>query len=138
MAGGRSIPSEYPVKVDALMRISIGRVFVGACIMLISVLLANCGLIAENNSNVFVAPGKYDYYSCDQLAEAGRLTSGRERELTELTERAGQGPAGGVVSVLAYKTELVQARGALKQIGDVSVRKNCSVQSKWQSDRALW
>lgn len=118
-------------------RSAIGRWLAWAGVAL-SVLLGGCGLVSENASSAFIAPGKYDYYTCEQLSVAGRSVSDRERELTELTERAAQGPGGEFVGAIAYRTELVQARGQLKQIAGVSAQKNCSVQSKWQSDRALW
>jgi hypothetical protein len=58
--------------------------------------------------------------------------------LVDLMARAAQGPAGEFVGNVAYRTELIQTRGSLKQVIEVSERKNCASQSKWQSDRALW
>jgi hypothetical protein len=115
--------------------------FVGARVLLMALLLAlvgGCGLLGDNSMRAFVSPGKFDYHNCDQLAEVGRSVTARERELTELMARAAQGPGGEFVGRVTYHTELMQARGQLKQINDVSVRKNCTSQSKWQSDRALW
>ena len=119
---------------------SINRLLSGASAILLAVVLAGCGLVSENTaSSIFVAPGKYDIYNCDQLFEAGRTLTARERELSELMARAAaDGATGEFVGAVAYRTELVQTRGWLKQIGDVSVQKNCAAQSKWQSDRALW
>lgn len=101
-------------------------------------ILGGCGLLGDSTSSAFVSPGKFEFYNCDQLADSGRNFGARERELAELIERAGQGPAGEFVGKVAYRTELMQARGSLKQINEVSERKNCASQSKWQSDRALW
>lgn len=106
--------------------------------MTLSAMLGGCGLINESASSAFVAPGKYDYYSCEQLGIAGRELSIRERELIELTTRAAQGPGGEFVGAVAYRTDLVQARGQLKQIVGISAEKNCALQSKWSSERALW
>lgn len=116
----------------------IGRRIVGAGAMLLAVLLGGCGLVGDNSASVFIAPGKYDIYNCDQLAEAGRTLSARERELTGLMARAADGAAGEFVGAVAYRSELLQARGQIKQIDDASVHKNCTAQSKWQSERALW
>ena len=101
-------------------------------------LLAGCGLIGESATNAFVAPGKFEYHNCDQLFEVGRVLRAREQELAELMARAAQSRGGEIVGAVAYRTELMQARGQLKQISGVAERKNCSVQSKWKSDRALW
>ena len=101
--------------------------------------LGGCALVNDDATAAFVSPGKFDYYSCDQLMVAGRALSAQERELSELSARAARGGATGeFVGTLAYRTELLQARGQLKQIANLSVQKNCSAQSKWQSDRALW
>ena len=105
---------------------------------LLVTLLGGCGLLGDSATSAFVSPGKFEYYNCDQLADFGRANSARERELVELIERAGQGPAGEFVGKVAYRTELMQTRGSLKQVIEVSERKNCASQSKWQSDRALW
>lgn len=101
-------------------------------------MLGGCGLLGDGATSAFVAPGKYEYYNCDQLADAGRTASARERELVDLMARAAQGPAGEFVGAVTYRTDLMQARGDLKQVIAVSERKNCTSQSKWQSDRALW
>jgi hypothetical protein len=101
-------------------------------------MLGGCGLLGDGATSAFVAPGKYEYYNCDQLAEVGRKTSSREQELVELIARAGQGPGGEFVGAVSYRTDLMQARGDLKQVIAVSQQKNCASQSKWQSDRALW
>jgi hypothetical protein len=105
---------------------------------LLMTLLAGCGLLGDGATGAFVSPGKFDYYNCDLLGETGRALSLRERELVELTARAGQGPAGEFVGKVAYHTDLMQTRGSLKQVVEVSERKNCASQSKRQSDRALW
>ena len=107
-------------------------------VALVVPLLGGCGLLGDSATSAFVSPGKFDYYTCDQLTDSGRTFTARERELSELIERAAQGPGGEFVGKVAYRTELMQTRGSLKQIVEVSERKNCTSQSKWQSDRALW
>ena len=107
-------------------------------VILLVAFLGGCGLLGDGATSAFVSPGKFEYFNCDQLAESGRSLSARERELVELMARAAQGPAGEFVGNVAYRTELIQTRGSLKQLIEVSERKNCASQSKWQSDRALW
>ena len=114
--------------------------FVCAVLLSASLLtpLGGCGLLSDSTTSAFVSPGKYDYHNCDQLADSGRGLSARERELADLMARAAQGPGGEFVGKVTYHTELMQTRGQLKQVVEVSERKNCASQSKWQSDRALW
>ena len=116
---------------------TIGRRLAGASVLL-SALLAGCGLVGESATMAFVAPGKFDYYNCDLLEENGRNLRRREQELVELMARAAQGPGGEFIGAVAYRTELLQTRGQLKLIAQTAERKNCASQSKWQSDRALW
>jgi 3-methyladenine DNA glycosylase Tag len=109
---------------------------VGACVLAAS--LASCGLLGDSATNAVVAPGKFNYYSCEQLARTARELTARERELSELMARAAQEPVGKFVGRVSYGTELMQARGQLEQISQIAAEKNCAAQSKWLSDRALW
>ena len=119
------------------MRQSIKRCLAGGGLIVHGMLLSGCGMIGESATSVVVAPGKFEYHNCEQLAEVERPLRVREQELSELMARALQSPGGEFVGAVAYRTELIQARGQLKQIGEVSERKNCASQSKWASDRAL-
>ena len=120
------------MKHRAACRIAIFS-YAAACLM-----LGGCALMGEDASSAVVSPGKFQYYNCEQLSRVGRSISARERELTELMERAGKDPMGEFVGSVAYKTELLQARGQIKQIDNYSAEKNCAADSKWSSDRALW
>lgn len=117
---------------------SIARFLTLARFIVPALLLGGCGMVGASSTSAFISPGRFDYHNCDQLAESGRNLRGREQELSELTARAAQGPAGEFVGAVAYRTELLQTRGQLKQIAEVAERKNCAAQSKWKSDRALW
>jgi hypothetical protein len=109
---------------------------IGAC--LVALCLAGCGLLGENATIAVVAPGKFDHYTCAQLAQTARNLTAREQELNELMARAAQDSAGKFIGQVSYGTELMQARGQLRQIAQVSAEKNCAMQSKWLSERALW
>lgn len=124
--------------VSYRMRQSIGCIFGRAILILPVILLGGCGMLGESASSALVAPGKFEYHNCAQLAEVARGLRAREQELVELMERAGQSPAGEIIGAVAYRTELVQARGQLTQIAEVGARKNCASESKRASDRALW
>jgi hypothetical protein len=119
------------------MRQAIGCCF--ACMgALLLALIGGCGLLGDGATNAFVAPGKYEYHNCEQLDATGRGLHGREQELMDLMARAAQSQAGEFIGAVAYRTELMQTRGQLKQIAEVAEQKNCTLQSKWLSDRALW
>jgi hypothetical protein len=102
------------------------------------IVLAGCGMVGEDTAALVVAPGKFDYYSCEELARTRVTLNEREQELSELMAKAAQSPMGEFVGAVSYKTELTQARGQLKQIAVVAERKNCALDSKRKSDRALF
>ncbi|HWP27106.1 MAG TPA: hypothetical protein VNL39_12250 [Xanthobacteraceae bacterium] len=110
--------------------------FIGVCLKALP--LTGCGLLGESATIAVVAPGKFDHYTCEQLAQTSRILTAREQELNELMARAAQDSAGKFIGQVSYGTELMQARGQLRQIAQVSAEKNCAVQSKWLSERALW
>lgn len=114
--------------------------FVGCVIgtSMLAASLAGCGLLGEGATSAVVAPGKFNHYTCDQLARIARDLTARERELSELMARAAQDSMGKFVGQVSYGTELMQARGQLEQISQIAADKNCAAQGKWQSERALW
>jgi hypothetical protein len=73
---------------------------------------------------MFADPGKYQYYSCGQLASQRTYWAGREQELQLLLDMAKQG-TGGAVQCDCLPGDFLAAREELKVI-DATVRaKNC-------------
>ena len=72
-----------------------------------------------------VTPGKYDFYSCEQIAGRLKTSAAREKELKGLIDKAERDASGVVVSVLAYQTEYATARGDVKLLRDTAQRKQC-------------
>ena len=77
---------------------------------------------------IYVAPGKYEYYRCPQIITAITSNTTKERELTELVDRAGQNASGVVVGVFAYQKWLAITREERRQLREVSAQKNCKRQ----------
>jgi hypothetical protein len=75
--------------------------------------------------SLLVAPGKYDHYTCQQIADRQKLAAARERELRGLIEKAEREAAGVVVSALAYQTEYATARGDVRLLEETGRRKEC-------------
>lgn len=85
-----------------------------------------CGCAGSDTvGSLMVAPGKYDFHSCEQIA--GRLPAAvaREKELKGLIDKAERDGTGVVVSALAYKTDYATARGDLRLLRDTAQRKQC-------------
>lgn len=100
-------------------------------------MLAGCSTPHESTFTVFADPGKYQYYSCEQLVVQIKTWTKREEELRALMEKADQGAGGAVVNLLAYKADYVAATEELRLI-DVAMRaKNCNAPPNWGSSSAI-
>ncbi len=88
--------------------------------------------------DLYVAPGKFSVYNCEQLAMVGQQSAARERELRSLMAKASQGSGGTIVNAVAYQNEYLAARGQLKQLEDVALQKNCATPWRAVSDHSMW
>ena len=71
--------------------------------LLALVALAGCG--SDGAGAVFIDPGRYTLYHCDELANRRKALIAREAELRGLMERASESAAGSVIGSLAYRSE---------------------------------
>jgi len=97
-------------------------------------LLAGCASTGENALTVFADPGKYQFSSCEQLANQRKSWSSKEQELRLLMDRAEQSTGGAVVNVLAYKADYVAASEELKIVENTARAKNCDTPDTWRSN----
>jgi hypothetical protein len=101
--------------------------------------LANCGSISEETARmIFAAPGKFDGKTCQDLENLIISNRSRQKELEQLMAKASEAPSGGFVNVIAYRTDYVQGRGDLKLLIKASEGKQCVVDSKFSSGRAVF
>jgi hypothetical protein len=87
--------------------------------------LSACSPAAMGPVTVFVDPGKYQYYNCEQLVAQRTYWTNRQLELKLLMDKAEQGTGGTVVNVIAYQTDYVTAREEVKVIDTTIRAKNC-------------
>jgi hypothetical protein len=88
-------------------------------------ILSACSPVAMGPVTVFADPGKYQFYSCEQLAGQRRYWAGRELELKLLMNKAEESTGGAVVNAIAYQADYVVAREELKVIDETARAKNC-------------
>ena len=74
---------------------------------------------------MFADPGKYEFFSCEQLGTQRKQWAERELELKLLMDKADQGAAGAVVNVIAYQSDHFAAREELKVIDATWSAKKC-------------
>jgi hypothetical protein len=103
--------------------------------LLALVVLAGCG--SDGAGAIFVDPGRYTLYHCDELATRRKALVVRETELRGLMERASESAAGSVIGSLAYRSEYDSVIAEQRLLQRNAAEKNCSFASPLQSDQTL-
>ncbi len=112
------------------------RVLLAAAGVLAGAVLAGCST-GGSTFTVFADPGKYQYYSCEQIAAQIKSWSSREQELRALMEKADQSAGGTVVNLLAYRADHVAATEELKVLDATARGKNCETPANWRSNTVI-
>jgi hypothetical protein len=88
--------------------------------------LGGCGVADRVYTPGFwVEPGKYDFLKCPDLARESVAASNREQQLLSLMDRANQDPAGAVINLTVYRTDLEQVRAQLDLLNRTAREKGC-------------
>jgi hypothetical protein len=99
-----------------------------------AILLAAAGSGCSTNSELlgqmYVSPGKYEYYRCPEIAIAIAGDTKQEQDLMGLVDRANQGSAGTVsagtvIGAVVYNPQLATTREELRQLHEAWAQKNC-------------
>jgi hypothetical protein len=98
--------------------------------------LTGCGL-SDGAGALFVDPGRYTLYHCDDLATRRKALVARENELRGLIERAGESPGGAVVGSFAYRSDYDAVLAEEKLLQRNAAEKNCSFAAPLQSDQTI-
>jgi hypothetical protein len=109
-------------------------------VILSFVVLAGCGgsFSDQFGTSVLVAPGKYDYYNCQQLQNVDRGLAPRQKELEELMARAAKGPGGNFVGQMVYRSDYQVTLADRELIARQMTQKQCVLDSKRSSDRSMF
>ena len=107
--------------------------------LIFSALLAACASEISNPlmGGAFVDPGKYEFYSCEQIAANRKRVEDQVEKLKLLMDKAEQGVGGAVVSVIAYRVEYTAAQDELKVIDATARDKKCKTPQNWSSTSAI-
>jgi hypothetical protein len=90
-----------------------------------ALMLSGCATATVDESTFFVDPARYAMYDCKQLAPVRQTAAQRIEELKGLMMKAETGPAGSVVSEMAYRTDYVSAQATLKSVNAAWERNRC-------------
>ena len=107
--------------------------------LIFSALLAACASEISNPlmGGFFADPGKYEYYSCEQLVPQRAYHEKREQELKLLMDKARQSTGGAAISLVAYQAEYTATQGELNVIDATARDKKCKTPENWSSTSAI-
>ena len=108
-----------------------------AGIVLLGAMLTACSSSGDTSFSLFAEPGKYQYYTCPQIAAEMKRWTAREQELKALMDRADQSAGGAAVGVIAYKAEYVAAGEELQSLDSAARSKNCAQEETWRSNTVI-
>lgn len=109
----------------------------GAALLVLSV--AACASVSEDSaSSLLVTPGKYEFYSCQDITSRIQGARNRLNELEQLMARSSQGAGGSLVNAIAYQSDYTQVRGELSVLMKAAEEKRCVSESPWSSERAVF
>ena len=95
---------------------------------LLALALGGCAAQGPGESTagrLLVAPDKFVFFSCPQIAIRAKTTANRIKEIEQLKAKAGTGLDGQLVSAMAYGTEHAELRGDLDELRRAAVEKTC-------------
>ncbi len=108
-----------------------------AGILLSGAMLAACSSSSDSSFSIFADPGKYQYYTCTQIAEAMKGQTQRVQDLKVLIDRADQSTGGAAVGFIAYKADYVAAEEELDSLRSAARSKSCDQDATWRSSTVI-
>jgi hypothetical protein len=107
--------------------------------LIFSALLGGCASEISNPlmGGAFVDPGKYEFYSCEQIAFNRKVVVDKLQNLKLLMDKAEKGTGGAMISVIAYKGDYIAAQDELKVIDTTARDKKCKTPENWSSTSAI-
>ncbi len=98
--------------------------------------LAGCSL-GNGPGSLIVDPGKFDSYHCNDLATRWKEANVREKELRNLMDKAAQGPGGGMIGTLTYRSDYESVLTEKRMLQQLAAEKNCDLVATYQSDQGV-
>ena len=100
------------------------------------VALAGCGL-GNGPGSLFVDPGRYEVYHCNDLVTRWKALTERERDLRALMEKASQSGTGAVIGAVAYRADYESVLTEEKLVQREANEKKCELTTTFQSDQSI-
>jgi hypothetical protein len=92
---------------------------------LLAVSLGGCSTSLNVVGDPFVAPAKFQFLRCEDIAKRRVATEAREHELRGLMDRASTDTGGSAVNMLVYQPDYQTVQSELRQLHEAAVEKQC-------------
>jgi len=92
---------------------------------LLAASLGGCSTSLNVVGDPFVAPAKFQFLRCEDIAKRLVAAKAREQELRGLMDRASTGVGGSTVNVFVYQPEYQTVQSELQQLREAAVEKQC-------------
>jgi len=102
------------------------RMKLGTAALLAASLLGGCSTSLNLIGDPFVAPAKFQFLRCEDIAKRLVGTQAREQELRALMDRASTGTGGSAVNVLVYQPDYQTVQSELRQLHEAAAEKQCN------------
>ncbi len=87
--------------------------------------LGGCASSVNLVGDPFVAPAKFQFLRCEDIAKRLVASGAREKELHTLMDRASAGTGGSTVNIFVYQPEYQTVQSELRQLHEAAVEKQC-------------
>jgi hypothetical protein len=87
--------------------------------------LGGCTSTVNMVGDPFVAPQKFQFLRCEDIAKRLVTTANREQELRTLMDRSSAGTGGSTVNLFVYQPDYQQVASELQQLKEAQVEKKC-------------
>jgi hypothetical protein len=101
-----------------------------------AVALGGCGL-SNGPGTLFVDPGRYSAYHCNEFAARLKALSAREKELRDLMAKASEGGGGTIIGTLAYRSDYEDVLTEEKLAHQEMAEKKCDLTPGYTSDQSI-
>jgi hypothetical protein len=105
-------------------------------LVLAGVALAGCGM-GDGPGSLFVDPGRYDAYHCNELAARWKYLNEREQTLRNLMDKASEGSGGSVIGSISYGADYNSVLTEKKIVQRQATEKKCELVPAFQSDQTI-
>jgi hypothetical protein len=107
------------------MKPGIAAFFAVAAAVFLAAALGGCASSFNVVGDPFVAPAKFQFLRCVDIAKRLETTKAREQELRTLMDRASAGTGGSTVNMFVYQPEYQTVTSELQQLHEEAVAKQC-------------